>query len=565
MLGDTKQQKYTITGTTLKGSNQGLTKIPIVPKAKTIQKLFLSNNDITSLEGIENYTNLQVLSLGCNQISKLSDIRYLEQLPLQNLQLECNPLTHLPYYSHLVVSSIPSLLMLDGQRIDETIRQRAISTHTMDIQMLDQLCANDLKITELEQFIQDIKNPGQQFTQAWFMNVKKALNASSIQDYDITEEEKIERYDILREQALQEKETSKKKWSDIYKEIDNIQCNVISNYTEEITVFLQDFRNKLSKSPKSSASTPQRDSFLLSKTQRISPSPQPRSPLIIEEEPYSSVPLFFSRLVNNRLKRSVLKAWRGSSIKRDYEVIAEKFYKSRLEKVLLQSFYRWRLSISRQVKNQEHIPSSSSQRPKKLVINKTISIGISSKRNIPSTPENIELLEEAQRLSALVSELQTQLDMAKEEAKEATLALEESVKRETKAKNECKRYERIAKDCENHMKQTEKRYEDEVLQLMLQQRLKYDGIDKKTGELEKENQNIKMENEALNAYIKEMKEKSELEINDLKQKLNTAFEVAGGLRKKVSKLSMLQTPSPVNKPSDNSMSPTYGSPAEQGN
>lgn len=544
MIGDGKKQKYIIDGSTLKGSNQGLTKIPIVPKAKTIQKLFLSNNDITSLEGIENYTNLQVLSLGCNQISKLSEIRLLESLPLQNLQLECNPVTHLPYYSHLVVATIPTLLMLDGQRIDDQIRQKAINTHETDIQVLDQLCANDLKITELEQFINDIRNPNnnQQFNQNWFKNVKVALNATTLDDYDITEEEKIERYDIFREQALQEKETSRRKWSDIYKEIDSIQCDVISKYTEEITIFLQNFRNKLAKSPKVVNSTPVKDSFLLSRAQHISPSPQPRSPLNIEEEPYIDVPQFFLRLVRNRMKRSVFKAWK-ENIKQN-EKIAEKFKQQTQQKLLVKSFCKWQKSQKTEENTQE------TNKRTKLVINKTISIGISSKRNIPSTPENIELLEEAQKLSALVGDLQSQLDRSKEEIKEVNAALEESVKRETKAKNELKKYERIAKDAENRLKQSEKRYEDEVLQLMLQQRLKYDGIDKKTEELEKDNQTLRMENEALNAYI-----------NELKQKLDTAFEVAGGLRKKISKMSMMQTPSVI-KTQENSMSPTYGSPAE---
>lgn len=83
-----------------------------------VKILFLSNNYITSVDMIDQFRNLETVSLANNMICYFENISALQYLPsLKKLSLTGNGLTKLPYYEEFVHHFCPSLESLDGQRI----------------------------------------------------------------------------------------------------------------------------------------------------------------------------------------------------------------------------------------------------------------------------------------------------------------------------------------------------------------------------------------------------------------------------------------------------------------
>ena len=180
------------------------------------------------------------------------------------------------------------------------------------------------------------------------------------------------------------------------------------------------------------------------------------------------------------------------------------------------------------------------QRPRKLVIQNTISIRKPFKPVLQNTPENIELLEESQRLARSVSELQANLEKQKDENKELKTVLDESVKRCIEKDTKLERFQNENAALKKQIDEDQRKYENEVFNLMMENRMKHDdNKEKELSDLKEDNQKLVAENKALKQYIAEIQKQSESEIRDLKAKLAAAFEVAGGLRQKIDKLSFI--------------------------
>jgi hypothetical protein len=83
-----------------------------------VQTLYVSKNNLRSLDGIEQFPSLRALSAADNC---LADLDCLRALPAAGIALEAacfegNPLASLPYYrAHVITMLGPTLTMLDNR------------------------------------------------------------------------------------------------------------------------------------------------------------------------------------------------------------------------------------------------------------------------------------------------------------------------------------------------------------------------------------------------------------------------------------------------------------------
>eukprot|EP00981_Chlorochromonas_danica_P006334 scaffold1365_cov163-Ochromonas_danica.AAC.24 len=94
---------------------------------QSIKTLLLSNNALTSLAGVEQFSHLETLSVANNLIDYLEDICALSSLPwLRKLSLYGNAVSFLPFYAEMVISQCPRLEVLDGSEVDDFRRSESV-------------------------------------------------------------------------------------------------------------------------------------------------------------------------------------------------------------------------------------------------------------------------------------------------------------------------------------------------------------------------------------------------------------------------------------------------------
>lgn len=99
--------------------------------APTLEQLWLSYNNLTSLAGIEKLKKLKVLYCGNNKISSWSEVDRLKELPeLEDLLLQGNPLEknskdNGENWRIEVLRRLPTLKKLDGRSFDLAEREQA--------------------------------------------------------------------------------------------------------------------------------------------------------------------------------------------------------------------------------------------------------------------------------------------------------------------------------------------------------------------------------------------------------------------------------------------------------
>ena len=102
--------------------------------ARDIHTVYLSNNDIVSLNGVTQFNGLRNLSLCNNSISYLGQLRILGELEhLEKLSLDGNTVASMPFYRLSVVGLCRHLVQLDGVRVspgERTLANKAASEIT---------------------------------------------------------------------------------------------------------------------------------------------------------------------------------------------------------------------------------------------------------------------------------------------------------------------------------------------------------------------------------------------------------------------------------------------------
>lgn len=114
--------------------------------ASSVRVLYLSDNSICNLTGLEQFSNTVTLSIKNNSIRYLDEIRSLSLLRrLTKLSMEGNPVTRLPYYREHVIVSCQSLTVLDDKAISADERATATKDFYRNTAYYDQLRINELR------------------------------------------------------------------------------------------------------------------------------------------------------------------------------------------------------------------------------------------------------------------------------------------------------------------------------------------------------------------------------------------------------------------------------------
>jgi hypothetical protein len=127
------------------------------PPAAATQALYLSNNRLASLDGIQQFTNLRACSLSDNQLASFEALLPLARAApsLEAAAFEGNPLCELPNYRLHVVHIMPSSLhTLDGRPVGPEERPAAGGVCAVEAALLAAAVANACLVHQLGRGVQ---------------------------------------------------------------------------------------------------------------------------------------------------------------------------------------------------------------------------------------------------------------------------------------------------------------------------------------------------------------------------------------------------------------------------
>ena len=111
-----------------------------------IHTLYLSNNLLSSLDGVEQFTSVRHVSFANNMVKYLSDVRALALLPhLEKVTLEGNAVTGMPFYRQYLIGMCAALTSVDGVAVSAEERRHAKTYSRQLSAFYDQLRLNELQ------------------------------------------------------------------------------------------------------------------------------------------------------------------------------------------------------------------------------------------------------------------------------------------------------------------------------------------------------------------------------------------------------------------------------------
>ena len=114
--------------------------------ARNIKVLYISNNSLKSLNGIDQFSQLKSISCANNNIKFLGDLKYLSACHcLEKVSFLGNIVTAMPYYREYIISICPNIISIDSMNVlwKEKIDSKSSSTKAQ--LYYDQLRLNDLR------------------------------------------------------------------------------------------------------------------------------------------------------------------------------------------------------------------------------------------------------------------------------------------------------------------------------------------------------------------------------------------------------------------------------------
>ena len=612
----------------IRRSNKNLTEIPQIENNEVVQQLFLSNNKINTLAGLELFVNLRVLFLTDNKISYISELKYLKNLPVETFNMKGNPITKLPYYQQHVVSTLSQLKFFDDHEVNDQLRAAATSTVEFDECRLTLLCINEMRIQELEE-LEMMKNKDKD----WLIRVQRSLGERSLESFGLDSESKDQNFDKMRALALEirskNEEGSRSKWGQIYDKIESIQITAIDSLSKKLTVYIDEMKNKVFKTNESKGSSgknSQKSAKQKNSTAKYTKSPGTPTDEKSPSNRTSSIspkgtPSYFQRLIsptenvnssfspknnnNNRLtppiqskitndkssettQETSCSDETGSTFStpsisniNDGSVINEEsqcsntlsprpnisppqlhsmsheldFYqivtKLDVKKKLSQCFNKWKTE-SKKINSTDNISiifmKNKAKKMKRIYFNKwqrkllrsnnRNKLVLASKvshdvpyRNIRPSQRNEELYEQTQRMILEISRLKSKISETEKSSSNLKSSLEESVKNDEKMKNIIKRLEQEKDELSKCIKQSDSKYESDLVQFWLDTKVESDQIEQSIQKLQKESKQKELELQALNGYLNQLNMAQEKEIGSLQRKVsNKPFSISPGYR-----------------------------------
>lgn len=146
-------KKLSLVGTSL----SVLDTVPI-SISRGIYVLYLSNNNLLSLKGIEQFVNVRCLSCGHNLIRYIGELQYLRNLrELEKVSLDGNVVTSMPYYREYILLLCPKVEVIDGVKVSSQERLSSQASARKAQTFYEQLRLNELRNCVLEHIFNLLK------------------------------------------------------------------------------------------------------------------------------------------------------------------------------------------------------------------------------------------------------------------------------------------------------------------------------------------------------------------------------------------------------------------------
>jgi hypothetical protein len=113
--------------------------------------LYLSNNSLKCLEGIDQFSNLTSLSASNNEIRYLNSLAPLSRLPsLTKLSLDGNVVTKMPFYRQYLLGLCAGLTWVDSVAVSPQERDHDKATSRRAGLQMETLRTNELRLVVLK-------------------------------------------------------------------------------------------------------------------------------------------------------------------------------------------------------------------------------------------------------------------------------------------------------------------------------------------------------------------------------------------------------------------------------
>lgn len=144
-------------GARLKVVGKRIQRIGTLPQSLSAQitSLYLSQNELSTLQGAAQFGSLRLLSLGGNKLALVSELVHLRSLQqLRHLNLVGNPICHQPNYRFLVIDQLTQLQVLDTVEISKQERDVAPFIASQDRAQREMILSNHFEIQKLQRIAQ---------------------------------------------------------------------------------------------------------------------------------------------------------------------------------------------------------------------------------------------------------------------------------------------------------------------------------------------------------------------------------------------------------------------------
>ncbi|KAG7401899.1 hypothetical protein PHYBOEH_009479 [Phytophthora boehmeriae] len=140
-------------GARLNAVGKGITALGLIPStlSASVTALYLSQNDLRTLEGVEQFAAVRLLSVGGNLICAEKEVARLTTLKqLRNLNLMGNPLCDQPSYRLRVIATLKQLQVLDNIDITKKEKEAAAQVAAQDDALRAMVTQNHFEIQKLQ-------------------------------------------------------------------------------------------------------------------------------------------------------------------------------------------------------------------------------------------------------------------------------------------------------------------------------------------------------------------------------------------------------------------------------
>eukprot|EP01138_Halocafeteria_seosinensis_P009019 gb/GECG01009218.1/.p1 GENE.gb/GECG01009218.1/~~gb/GECG01009218.1/.p1 ORF type:complete len:1930 (+),score=269.15 gb/GECG01009218.1/:1-5790(+) len=150
-------------------AGHGITSLDKLPSLSgRISTIYLSANYLQSLQHIDQFQNVQRLSLQDNLLGATNALEWLSKLNrLTHLRLSGNPVAQSPCYREEVITTLPSLKSLDGELVSARERNQASRMMKEYRNMLQNLFNNQLRLYQLMVMRNKIRVHGELLRRVW--------------------------------------------------------------------------------------------------------------------------------------------------------------------------------------------------------------------------------------------------------------------------------------------------------------------------------------------------------------------------------------------------------------